>query len=187
MSLLIRAGTADDSRSIAELHVRAWRRHYPGIMPADLLDGLDPARVAGSWSQACQDTDREVHVAVRDGRLAGFAYAGPAEPDTGPAGSGELLAFYTDVEDWAPTLPYRLMRAALAALDRRGLAPVRLWVLADNHHAREYFGAFGFAFDGGERRQRFGGAERDVLRYRLEPRETAGRPVMRSAHDEGGT
>jgi hypothetical protein len=161
----IRLCGPDDVVPLADAHVRSWQRHYAGILPEPWLRDLRPSLWLGSWSALTTDGRHESYLASVDGRPVGFTTVGPAKEETGPAGSGEIFTFYTDLDATTPVLPYRLMRAALSALRRRGLDPVRLWVLEDNLRARRYFSACGFVADGGERRTRIAETDLGVLRY----------------------
>ncbi len=41
---LIRAAEPADAAALGRVHVRAWQAAYPGVMPDDFLDGLDPVQ-----------------------------------------------------------------------------------------------------------------------------------------------
>ena len=45
----VRIGWADDAAGIAEVQVRAWRREYVDLLPAEVLDALDPEQFATAW------------------------------------------------------------------------------------------------------------------------------------------
>jgi hypothetical protein len=45
----IRRADVADARRIAEVHVRSWQVGYRGILPQDLLNGLDPQQRVPRW------------------------------------------------------------------------------------------------------------------------------------------
>jgi ribosomal protein S18 acetylase RimI-like enzyme len=147
----VRPETPADVEELAALHVRAWRQGYAGILPDEMLAGLD----AGVWAQrrrdalARGDTPYTSLVAERDGAVAGFITFGPyrvaqdmtkLDPEF-----GEILAIYVDPDRWRGGVGGVLMRAALAELRQ---PEVRLWVLAENKRAQGFYRRHGLSPDG---------------------------------------
>ena len=48
--MFLRPAVLSDANAIAEVHVRAWRETYRGIMPDKVLDELSAERSAERWS-----------------------------------------------------------------------------------------------------------------------------------------
>lgn len=172
--LVVRPATAHDLAGVARVRTRSWQAGYAGILPAEYLAGLsieaDLARRREVFAEhgAVVDT----LVAVRDGTVDGFASFGPYRPDPGdqaPLGGieGELYALYVEPERWGAGIGRRLLERAVARLDERGLAPVRLWVLAENARGRRFYEAAGFAADGQTAFFSRGGRDAPELRYTL--------------------
>src|SRR5687767_8460522 len=90
----VRVGWADDALGIAEVQVRAWRREYADLLPAEVLESLDPGRFAAAWQtslNAPQDARNRVLVALERNTVRGFAVTGPAaDPDVDPIAFGEV-------------------------------------------------------------------------------------------------
>lgn len=80
----------------------------------------------------------------RDGRVVAFHWT-KVEPDTAPAGSGEVYAVGVDPAEQGRGLGRPLTGLGLAHLARRGLAEVRLYVDGDNVPARRTYAGLGFA------------------------------------------
>ena len=47
-----RVAWADDAPAIAAVQVRAWRTSYADLLPAEVLDSLDPDDIAAGWRDA---------------------------------------------------------------------------------------------------------------------------------------
>jgi GNAT superfamily N-acetyltransferase len=152
----VRQATVHDAVGMALVHVRSWRAAYAGIMPAVVLDTLDPAAWAERNRRYLADPnpssttfvalDAETRVVV------GFAYVGPyhVDEDTGEVDddTGELYAIYTQPDRWGTGAGRALMAAALTQLTAERPRPVRLWVLEANHRARRFYERCGFVLDG---------------------------------------
>jgi len=165
----IRELTDADIDPVAALHVRAWQAGYAGIVPAEVLDALDPARFAARRRRQPTPSGAHTLVAEEDGVVVGFASFGP---DRSEERAGELYAIYVDPEHWEAGVGGRLIAAARDALTPH-FAQLRLWVLEDNHRARRFYERHGLAPDGA--RDFYtppgGTAELPEIRYamRLEP------------------
>lgn len=147
----VRPETPEDSKAVAALHARAWQKAYAGILPADLLTGLDPE----VWAQrrlevlARADGPFTSLIAEHEGTIAGFVSFGPYRVgqdinNLDPA-FGEILAIYVDPVSWRGGVGGTLIRAAL---DRLEQPEVRLWVLAENKQAQGFYRKHGLRPDG---------------------------------------
>jgi GNAT superfamily N-acetyltransferase len=151
----IRRERPDDADAVAGVHVRAWQSGYAGIMPAEVLDRLNPAAWAQrrrQWRTADDDSVFTTLVAEDDGRIVGFVTVGPYRrgqdhEDLDPA-YGEVLAMYVEPVRWGGGIGGALMSAAREALAAAGHGTARLWVLEDNARARRFYERAGFACDG---------------------------------------
>ena len=96
MDILIRVAVPEDAASIARVHVDSWRSTYPGIVPAEYLDGLSYRSRESHW-KGLLTTDRpEMSYFVAEtqgGDIVGFANAGP-EREGNRVYQGELYAIY---------------------------------------------------------------------------------------------
>src|SRR3954447_10243323 len=72
----VRVGWADDAPGIAGVQVRAWRRQYVDLLPAEVLDTLDVDGFAAAWQtslNAPKDARQRVLVALERNTVRGFA------------------------------------------------------------------------------------------------------------------
>ncbi|WP_082013765.1 GNAT family N-acetyltransferase [Microbacterium hominis] len=142
--LRVRSASVDDARSIAEVHVRAWREAYARQLPADLLAGLRVEPRAERWAAIIADDVTNVHVAEIDGRLVGWATASDGRDDDRPA-LRELEGIYVLAQHHGTGAGQLLLDAAIAAGD------AYLWMMDDNPRAEAFYRRNGFVRDGIER------------------------------------
>jgi GNAT superfamily N-acetyltransferase len=147
----IRELTESDIDAVAEVHVRAWRSGYAGIVPADVLDALDPAVFAERRRSRPVPPGAQTLVAIDDATIIGFATFGPYRLEPGDrydVSAGELYALYVDPAHQREGAGKLLLAAAKAGLARAGFPVLRLWVLTENHPARRFYEHLGLAPDG---------------------------------------
>jgi GNAT superfamily N-acetyltransferase len=150
----VRLATVADARAIAAVAIDTWRAAYAGLMPPELLDGLDLDERAAGFRAVLEPPPgaRATWVAEAEGAIAGFASSGPCrDADAGPR-AGELYALYVRHERWGTGVSAELLERALASLAEQALAPVSLWVLSDNARARRFYEREGFVLDAGHER-----------------------------------
>src|SRR4249919_1454583 len=127
LDIVVREGTVDDIRRVAEIRTVGWRTAYRGIMADDILDGLDVDHEAERWRGFMADfaaNGEHLDVAVADGSVAGYVLVGPLRTSTigpAPAGSGgELIALYVDPACWGTGVGDALIDRAEHELRDRG-------------------------------------------------------------------
>jgi GNAT superfamily N-acetyltransferase len=141
---LVRAATVDDAAAIARVHVDAWRTSYVDLLPRAVLNDLTYEDREKAWRATIAKRDiRYVAVAeADDATIVGFASCGPNRvPD--PHYPGELYAIYL-VEEYRGAGFGRMLFAAVTDyLQRQGLTPFQLWVVAGNLVAEGFYEALG--------------------------------------------
>lgn len=152
----VRRATVDDALAIAHVHAQSWRETYTGRLPDAVVEGRPVADraaalrrlIAGESSRGVQP----VWVAERDGRVVGFAWAGPSR-DEDHRDDLELFTLYVLEEHHGTGAGQALLDAAI------GSSPASLWVLEDNPRARAFYARNGFVPDGRSKDdERLGGA-----------------------------
>ncbi|MEH3089572.1 MAG: GNAT family N-acetyltransferase [Microbacterium arborescens] len=156
MDTVIREPGPADAAALAELHVATWREAYGHLLPDAFFT---PEFIAGRhrmWARVLADPhpDMIVRVAVADGELVGFAWAGPTPPSApGAVGSAtgderarerQLYAIYVSAAHHGTGVGQSLLDATL------GAAPAELWVAKENPRAIAFYVRNGFRFDGHE-------------------------------------
>jgi ribosomal protein S18 acetylase RimI-like enzyme len=148
----VRRAVPHDAAPIGGVHVRAWQVAYRGLMPDEVLDGLSVEQREQMWQQALASQEGQaVYVAVEDAAVVGFcAVAAPSRDEDAEDDVAEIAAIYVDPDAWRVGVGRALMDVALADLRADGWRSVTLWVLAENHPARDFYARFGFEPDGAE-------------------------------------
>lgn len=139
--MIIEAATQADARAIGIVHVLAWHETYRGIVPDDVLAGLNPAARAERWHGVIT-TEGGVFV-LRDGaRVVGFAAAGPNRDAALPQ-QGEIYTLYLLGEAQRQGYGRRLMGAMAADLRARAIGSAALWVASANVRACRFYERLG--------------------------------------------
>jgi GNAT superfamily N-acetyltransferase len=160
-----------DIDPVAELHVRAWRAGYAGIVPAAVLDALDPAAFAAARRDRPVPPGALTLVAVEDSTIVGFASHGPyrvqQRPEEFDPEAAELYAVYVDPDRWGAGTGRALLAEVTRALRVVGCPELRLWVFEANDRARRFYERAGMAPDGTRHTYTPGGstAELPEIRY----------------------
>jgi len=146
---VVRPAAVADAGAIAAVHVATWQDAYAGLMPDEILDGLDVSQRAQTWRGILASPPDGVFVLVfeRDGEVRGFVAGGPHREGRA---SGEVFAIYVDPPCQGLGAGRRLLDAACRYLASAGFAEASLWVLATNRAARGFYESQGWRPDGTE-------------------------------------
>jgi GNAT superfamily N-acetyltransferase len=168
----VRRASRQDARAIAEVHVRAWRSAYRGLVPDQLLDALSIEERERAWTEVLGGTGGSsftLVAVVGDGRVVGFCTAStPSRDEDASESTAEVMATYVDPEHWRAGVGGSLLQSTLAELRRTRFRDATLWVFADNGPARAFYREFGFEPNGRERRENRRAGQLEVrLRARI--------------------
>ncbi len=150
----IRPATPDDALGVAAAHVRSWQVGYRGLLPDDLLDGLDVEQRASRYDFTSRLPGHYTLVADDDGVICGHVTVaegtlGEGASDQSPR--GEVFGFYVDPPRWGTGLGRLLMSAGRAELVAAGHRDAVLWMLEGNARAQRFYERDGWVLDGGRR------------------------------------
>ena len=140
---MVRPARVEDAGTIARLHVEGWRETYTGIIPDDVLAGLDVAEKARMWDTALASPELDAFVGgSSEVALTGFACCRertsvPEEFD------GEFHAIYVLKAGQGIGLGRKLMVAMARALSARGFRSAALRVARENAPARAFYARLG--------------------------------------------
>jgi GNAT superfamily N-acetyltransferase len=140
---VIRRATPADAPEIAAVQARAWRHAYADIVEPERMPTVE--HQAPRWV-ALIDGGGLVHVWDQDGRVVGFATAGPGRED---ASVGELYAIYVDPPAQGAGVGAQLLAAAEQSLRDAGHRDAILWTFEANGLARAFYERQGWHADGG--------------------------------------
>ena len=151
----VRVGWADDAPGIAEVQVRAWRREYDGLLPADMLEAMTPGEVAEAWREALtkpKDARNRVLVALERNTIRGFAVTSPAtDPDADPIADGEVSELTVDPDHTRHGHGSRLLQACADTLRADRFTRAVMWLNSTDDVRRGFLTEAGWAPDGAHR------------------------------------
>lgn len=164
----LRAAVPDDAMAVAEMHVRSWQVGYRGLFPAEILDTLDPAKFASSYTFGLTRADQPATMLAVDdaGAVLGIATIGPRTDISAPSDTGQLWVLYVDPDAWGQGIGGLLIRDARLRLSGRGFTKAQLWVELGNERAQRFYRADGWTPDGRRQEEEFRGVRVTELCYR---------------------
>jgi L-amino acid N-acyltransferase YncA len=145
--MIVRRATPADARSIAEIHVRAWRSAYRDIVPREVLDALSVDNRERFWRRALDARRSEVWVAGAPGQIVGWISVGPCRDPDASARMGEIWAIYVDPAHWRRAIGRCLWEEARAHLTHAGYADAIVWVFEQNAGALAFYRSLGFVVE----------------------------------------
>lgn len=151
----VRVGWADDAAAIARVQVAAWRQEYAGVLPHEVLDGLDIDGFTAAWHEALArpaDARNRVLVALERQTVRGFAVTGPAsDPDSDPVADGEIGELVVDPAHTRTGHGSRLLQACVDTLRADRFVRVTTWLNSTDDVRRQFLTSAGWAPDGAHR------------------------------------
>lgn len=147
-----RLARTSDTDAIADVQVRAWRARFAGLLPDEVLSGLDARDIADAWGSSIVRPPTPGHrvlVAIdgdRGDRVVGYAALGPDSSQI--AGTGELFDLVIDPSATGQGHGSRLMQAAIDHLRGAGLVTVHLWIPLEDAARRSFLESAGWGPDG---------------------------------------
>lgn len=183
----IREATVADARAIAEVHVEGWSWGYRGLIPDEVIDGLDVDVRERQWVEGFTERWREgdgCFVWEEEGRTQGFVAFGPAADEHAPPppDAGEVFSIYLRREAAGSGIGRALFETAERGLIDRGFPTAVLWVLETNRRARRFYEIAGWQPDGARAQHWFGDLRAPIARYAT----SLQRSGQRSGTDPGG-
>jgi phosphoribosylanthranilate isomerase len=137
----LRRATPGDADTLGLVHVAAWREAYSGLLPDEVLTGLDPQQRAAMWREAIAH-GATVHLAEQNGAIVGFGSSGEQRDPSLPF-SGEIRALYVLKRAQRRGVGRMLMAAMAHDLLAQGRVSASLWVIERNMPARRFYEALG--------------------------------------------
>ncbi|MFC4030986.1 GNAT family N-acetyltransferase [Streptomyces polygonati] len=176
----VRLMTDDDVPAVSAIRVAGWRAAYAGLVPRSYLDAMDAAEDTAARRRSLAAGGGRVRnlVAVEaaaagggggsggdGGSVVGWAAFGPYRGQPGTGADGELYALYVRPDRIGTGAGRALTAEVVRHAAEAGRRRLLLWVLADNHRARRFYGRAGFTADGLEMTEVYDGVPLRELRY----------------------
>lgn len=151
----VRVAWADDAAAIAGVQVKAWRQAYDRLLPADVLEAMDPADFAAAWESSLtkpKDARNRVLVALERNTVRGFAVTTPcADEDADPVADGEIAEIVLDPEHTGQGHGSRLLQATADTLRADKFRRAVIWLNTTDDALRSFVTSAGWAPDGAHR------------------------------------
>ncbi len=152
--VVVRVAEPADAEAIARVQVLTWQAAYRGLIADSYLDAMSIEQRTERWQRNLAGGPFTTMVLVEDDRVIGFSGHGPSRDENAPASEGELLALYVIGSRWRQGLGRKLYRADEEALVAAGFTEAIVWALDGNARADRFYGAVGYALDGGTKQVR---------------------------------
>jgi ribosomal protein S18 acetylase RimI-like enzyme len=144
-----------DAEAIADVQLAAWRRSYAGVLPDEVLAGLDRDSLVRAWREEISrpaEARQRILVALDAEVIVGYVLTAPAaDPDCDPAVDGEIddLTVHSDHEKSGHGS--RLLHAAVDTLRADRFARAIVWLTSTDDARRAFLTESGWAADGAHR------------------------------------
>lgn len=145
MGFRIRPATVDDAADIARIHVESWRTAYADIYDEHVLAAFPVETREREWQGTLADESRTGFEFVAEdtqGKVFGFISAGP-ERSGDPDFAGHVYAIHVLPEHKGLGIGRSLMSTAAEQLVDHGIESLLVWVLTENHPARNFYEKLG--------------------------------------------
>ena len=167
--IALRSATPDDARTMAAVHIAAWRAAYRGLVPDPFLAALDQDRRAARFREFLESGAGDTFIIESDNEPVGHLTIGPCrDADLDERTVGEIWGIYIAPEHWRRGIGTHVCRRAERILRARGFGPIVLWVFEGNASARWFYEAMGYTLDGATKTIEVG-APLPAVRYRMNP------------------
>lgn len=144
MEVTLRPAVAGDAADLAAIQAASWNAAFDEILtPEILLEYTDCARLEEMYRNVLASPEIEITLELVDGAphgLAAWSNSRDGEPQT-----AELICIHSRPGNWGKGYGAALMRHALLEMENAGYSYAALWVFAENHRARRFYEALGFA------------------------------------------
>jgi ribosomal protein S18 acetylase RimI-like enzyme len=154
-----------DALALAEVHVRAWRETYPGMLPQTYLERMSPQAHAVRWAWRLMHSTEVTLAAEGSDGLVGYASGDTPRLGGRVSADAEITTLYVLRRAQREGVGRRLLTGMARTLAAQGATSLVIWVLRDNLLARGFYEAMGGVL-AGERMERVGGWSVPSVAYR---------------------
>jgi GNAT superfamily N-acetyltransferase len=145
----------DDATSIVRVQLASWRENYAALIPAEVLDELDPQELVERWTTTIsspKDARMRVLVALERADVRGFALVHPSyDPDSDQVADGEVGEFVIDPAHQRAGHGSRLLQAAMDTLQADKFTRAVWWINSTDDILRAFVTESGWQPDGAHR------------------------------------
>lgn len=146
----VRLARIPDVDDVAAVNIDAWRLRFAGVVPDEVLAGLDPQDLAMVWASGILNPPTPGHrllVAVDDEQVVGYAAIGPGQDPDADAETVELLALEVAPSRQRQGHGSRLMAAAIDHARGSGWTTALTWCPVHDEVRRSFLQSAGWGPD----------------------------------------
>jgi GNAT superfamily N-acetyltransferase len=151
----VRLALPSEAAAIGAVQVAAWQRSYAAVLPAEVLDRLDPDQFADRWRSALLapgEARNRVLVALAGNEVVGFAATTASDdPDADPAADALIAELCIHPEANRAGHGSRLLQAVIDTLRADGFSRATIWLNSTDDVLRSFLTETGWAPDGAHR------------------------------------
>lgn len=127
------------------------------------MDGIPE----NQWSEILVNELSNMWIVSDGNKIVGSSTYAPARNEE-YSGWGEIISIYLLPSYFHRGIGTKLLRASMNELSSMGHSNIYLWVLEDNHLARQFYEKNGFKFNGDRLQSVIGGKTLNEIRYVLQ-------------------
>ena len=144
MNIKIEPMTANDSKSVAEIHTQSWQFAYKGIIPQEFLDAIDVKKREENWARGLIEDPGLIRLVAKDNNdsIIGFV-CGLHNRDKALKIDSELWAIYVYPDQIRRGIGKLLFNTYVNELRNMGFSTMNVWVLEKNSIARGFYERMG--------------------------------------------
>jgi RimJ/RimL family protein N-acetyltransferase len=155
-----RFSATDDINDVSRVYAQSWKSAYRGIVPQDYLASISKDR----WSKFLVNEISNMWIVSDEKQIIGSSTYAPAR-DEKYNGWGEIISIYLIPSYFHQGIGTKLLHASMNELFSMGYSNLYLWVLEDNHSARQFYEKNGFRFNGDAMQSIIGGEPLNEIKY----------------------
>ena len=152
----------DNPMEISSVYENSWKYAYRGIIPQDYLDSIP----SGHWSKSINKSGMNNIVVIENGLIIGTASFCKSRWEK-YSDYGEIVSIYFLPEYIGKGYGKYLLKKCIEELETKGFCNILLWVLEENHRAREFYEKNGFCLCKEIMNDNIGGKEIKEVMYKL--------------------
>ncbi len=152
----------DDRYAISRIYEESWKYAYKDIIPKSYLDSIPKGR----WADAIEKPGMHSLIMLKGDEIIGTSsYCKSRLSDM--EGCGEIVSIYLLPEYIGIGCGRELFKATIDELKKLGFNDIFLWVLEENHRARQFYEKTGFTLSGKYLEDNIGGKDLIEVQYVL--------------------
>ena len=150
MEVTLRPAVTEDAADLAAIQAASWNAAFVNILTPEILrEYTDCARLEEMYRNILASP--ELHLTLELVNDVPHGLAARSASRDGEPQTAELICIHSRPGNWGKGYGAALMRHALLEMENAGYSYAALWVFAENHRARRFYEALGFAPTGAAR------------------------------------